>query len=139
MGRPALIHKSPADLAVPPNLADYAATCRAFSWDAARREMAGLPGGGLNIAFEAVDHHAQGPLAGHVAFRFLGSQAQRDISFSELSVLTNRFANVLKTLGVQRGERVFGSCTQRCWEASRTAAWFRHCSPPSAPNRWPRA
>ncbi|QDL37841.1 acetate--CoA ligase [Rhodoferax sediminis] len=107
MGRPAIIHKTAADLAVPPHLADYAATCRAFSWDAARRELAGLPGGGLNIAFEAVDRHAQGARADHVAFRFLGSQAQRDISYRELSRLTNRFANVLKTLGVQRGERVF--------------------------------
>ncbi|MEP6589352.1 MAG: AMP-binding protein [Polaromonas sp.] len=92
MGRPAIIHKSPADLAVPPNLADYAAACHAFSWDAARRELAGLPGGGLNIAHEAVDRHAQG---------------QHDISYRELSRLTNRFANVLKTLGIQRGERVF--------------------------------
>jgi acetyl-CoA synthetase len=107
MGRPAIIHKHPADLAVPPNLADYAATCRAFSWDAARLELVGLPGGGLNIAQEAVDRHAQGPLADHVAFRFLGSQGTHDISYRELSRLTNRFANVLKTLGIQRGERVF--------------------------------
>jgi acetyl-CoA synthetase len=107
MGRPAIIHKRPADLAVPPHLADYAATCRTFSWEAARRELAGLPGGGLNIAHEAVDRHAQGPRADHVAFRFLGSQSPHDISYRELSRLTNRFANVLKTLGVGRGERVF--------------------------------
>ena len=107
MGRPAIIHKSPADLTVPPNLADHGAACRAFSWDAARRELEGLPGGGLNIAFEAVDRHAQGPRADHVAFRFLGSQGQHDISYRDLSRLTNRFANVLKALGIQRGERVF--------------------------------
>jgi acetyl-CoA synthetase len=107
MGRPAIIHKTPADLAMPPNLADYTATRHTFSWNEARRELAGLPGGGLNIAFEAVDRHAQGPHADHVAFRFLGSQGQHDISYRELSLLTNRFANVLKTLGVGRGERVF--------------------------------
>jgi acetyl-CoA synthetase len=107
MGRPAIIHKLPADLALPPNLADYAATCRAFSWDEARRELAGLPGGGLNIAHEAVDRHAKGALADHVAFRFLGSQGQHDIRYGELARLTNRFANVLRALGVQRGERVF--------------------------------
>ncbi len=107
MRRPAIIHKRPADWTVPPNLVDYAATCAHFSWDAARRELAGLPGGGLNIAHEAVDRHAQGPRADHVAFRFLGSQRQRDITYHALARLTNRFANVLKTLGVQRGERVF--------------------------------
>ncbi len=48
MGRPAIIHKHPADLALPPNLANYAATCRAFYRDAARHEPAGRPGSGLN-------------------------------------------------------------------------------------------
>ncbi|MFZ3221156.1 MAG: acetate--CoA ligase [Rhodoferax sp.] len=107
MRRPAIIHKHPADWTVPPNLVDHATTCSHFSWDAARRELTGLPGGGLNMAFEAVDRHAKGPLANHVAFRFLGSQEQRDITYDALAHLTNRFANVLKTLGVQRGERVF--------------------------------
>lgn len=46
MGRPAIIHKHPADLALRPKRADYATTCRAFSWDAARPEPAGRPGGG---------------------------------------------------------------------------------------------
>jgi len=38
-------------LRVRPNLSDYARARREFSWAAARRELAGLPGGrGLNIA-----------------------------------------------------------------------------------------
>ena len=32
--------------------------CRDFRWDDARRQLAGLPQGGLNIAFEAVERHA---------------------------------------------------------------------------------
>ena len=36
-----------------PNLADYAATRAEFSWEQARAALRGLPGGGLNIAFEA--------------------------------------------------------------------------------------
>ncbi|MBS0552098.1 MAG: acetate--CoA ligase, partial [Proteobacteria bacterium] len=107
MQRSAIIHKTAADLPVPPNLADYAATCADFSWDAARAELAGLPGGGLNIAHEAVERHVQGPLRDRTAFRFLGEASVRDLSFGELSQLTSRFANVLQTLGVRRGERVF--------------------------------
>lgn len=42
-----------------------------------------------------------------MALRFLGRQGPQDLSYRELSRLTNRFANVLKTLVVQRGERVF--------------------------------
>ena len=107
MPRPPRIRKQLADLAVAPNLRDYAAECKTFTWNAARRALEGLPGGGLNIAHEAVDRHARGPRADHVAFRFLGVQSQRDISYAELARLTSRFANVLTALGVGRGARVF--------------------------------
>ena len=107
MHRPSIIHKTPADLAVRPYLVDYAAACREFSWDAARHELVGLPGGGLNIAYEAVERHALGERRDHVAFRFVGSRGERDISYAELSRLTNRFANLLQGLGVERGQRIF--------------------------------
>jgi acetyl-CoA synthetase len=107
MDRPSIIRKTAADLRVPPNLSDYAATCATFDWDAVRAELAGLPGGGLNIAHEAVERHACGPLHDKVAFRFLGTHSSRDIRYGELSRLTNRFANVLKALGVGKGERLF--------------------------------
>jgi acetyl-CoA synthetase len=107
MQRPAIIRKRVADLAVPPNLTDYRATCAAFSWGVARRELAGLPGGGLNIAHEAVERHAVGARRDHVALRFLGPQDVRELSYGELSRLTGRFANVLRALGVGRGERLF--------------------------------
>ncbi|MBK7135640.1 MAG: acetate--CoA ligase [Rhodocyclales bacterium] len=107
MNRPTIICKAAADLRLPPNLADYAATRAAFSWEAVHAELAGLPGGGLNIAHEAVERHAGGRLRDKVAFRFLGASASHNITYGELSRLTNRFANVLKTLGVAKGERLF--------------------------------
>ncbi len=107
MDRPTIIRKTAADLRLPPNLTDYAATRAAFSWDAVRAELAGLPGGGLNIAHETVERHAQGTCRDKIAFRFLGANTSRDIRYGELSRLTNRFANVLKMLGVGKGERLF--------------------------------
>ena len=107
MERPSIIRKTVADLTVTPNLVDYAAVRAAFSWSAARGELAGLPGGGLNIAYEAVERHALGARRDHVAFRFLGDAEPRDLTFGELSLLSNRFANVLRELGVAKGERLF--------------------------------
>jgi acetyl-CoA synthetase len=106
---PQRIVKPRTALRVPPNLADYETTRAAFSWEAARRELDGLPGGaGLNIAHEAVTRHAAGAQAGHVALRCVGRQGPvRDISYAELEGLTNRFANALAGLGVAVGERVF--------------------------------
>lgn len=103
-----VIHKTSADLRVEPNLLDYEKTRKTFTWEAAQAELAGLPGGGLNIAWEAVERHAAGVLRDKVALRFLSATAPpRNLNYGDLSRLTNRFANVLKKLGVAKGERLF--------------------------------
>jgi acetyl-CoA synthetase len=108
MEREAVIRKTPHDLRVPPNLSDYAAQCQAFSWATARQALAGLPGGGLNIGFEAVDRHAAGALRDQVALRFVARGAPAlALSYAELARQTNRFANVLQGLGVGKGDRLF--------------------------------
>lgn len=107
MDRPSIIRKMLIDRPVKTQLADYYAMCKSFSWSATRRELAGLPDGGLNIAYEAVDRQARGPRADHVALRFLGQWGRLDISYRQLSHLTNRFANVLLALGVGAGTRLF--------------------------------
>jgi acetyl-CoA synthetase len=106
-GYPALQKPSGARAAA--NMADYGRARAEFSWDAARRELDGLPGGaGLNIAHEAVDRHAAGPHAGHLAIRWLGRNGEvRNYTYADLRLLTNRFANLLGALGVGKGDRVF--------------------------------
>ena len=76
--RLAVLGKHPGAHELPPNLVDYDAERSAFSWARAREALAGLPGGGgLNIAFEAVDRHAAGSLADHVALRYLARDGRR--------------------------------------------------------------
>jgi len=53
----------------PPNMVDYEETRAQFSWAAARAELEVLPGGGLNIAHEAVDRHLGGEIAQKTALR----------------------------------------------------------------------
>ncbi len=90
------------------NLGDYQRTCAEFSWSRARQELDGLPGGGLNIAYEAVDRHAAGPLARAVALRCIGRHGDvTDYTYRDLRDATNRFANVLRGLGTGKGDRVF--------------------------------
>ena len=103
------IKKSPSSWRIQPNLVDYQQTCADFSWDKVRQELDGLPDGrGLNIAHEAVDRHAAGAGQSQVALRWLGKDGQvKDFTYGDLKAQSNRFANVLKTLGVGKGERVF--------------------------------
>jgi acetyl-CoA synthetase len=90
------------------NLGDYATARAAFSWAAARAQLDGLPGGGLNIAHEAVDRHVRKGRGDRLALRWLGKDgAVVDLTYGALKDATNRFANVLAGLGVHRGDRVF--------------------------------
>ena len=90
------------------NLVDYQAACRGFSWATAAAALDGLPTGGLNLGYEAVDRHARGPRAQLCALRWLGKDgSRRDLSYAELSALSDRFARVLHGLGVGPGDRVF--------------------------------
>ncbi|GAB3979416.1 acetate--CoA ligase [Actinoallomurus acanthiterrae] len=93
---------------VRPNLLDYDTVRREFSWEQARAELSGLPGGrGLNIAHEAVDRHAAGHGA-DVALRCVGRHGKvTESTYEDLRRATNRFANLLRGLGVGRGDRVF--------------------------------
>jgi len=91
-----------------PNLESYEAARASFSWESARAQLAGVPGGGLNIAYESVDRHADGARAQRIALRWLGrDDRRREFTYAELRAMTNRFANVLTGLGVKAGERVF--------------------------------
>jgi acetyl-CoA synthetase len=103
------IRKSAANGRVTPNLANYARGRAEFSWRGARAALDGLPGGrGLNIAHEAVDRHLAHGRGEHVALRWLGKGGDTvDYTYAGLAELTSRFANVLRSLGVGPGERVY--------------------------------
>ena len=103
------IVKPRGHVATPPNLLDYHQVCHEFTWAAARRLLSGLPNGqGLNIAHEAIDRHADGPLANRHALRWIGrTGSHRNLSYRDLKLETNRFANALLGLGAREGDRVF--------------------------------
>ena len=102
------IQKRPEDYAGA-NLVDLDEYTRTFSWTEARcRLLDGLPGGGLNIAHEAIDRHVNAGRGGKLALRWIGrDDIIRDFTYAALGAAVNRFANVLKQSGIGKGERVF--------------------------------
>ncbi len=102
------IKKVPDDWSVPPNLKNYEQSYSEFSWDFILQELDGLPNGaGINIAHEAIDRHAAGPKKDKLALRWLGKDGGiLDFTYGDLKEQTNRFANLIRALGVGKGDRV---------------------------------
>jgi len=64
-------------------------------------------GGKLNLSHNCVDRHAKGARKDKVALLWEGEPGEvRRLTFAELHVEVQKFANVLKSLGVKKGDRV---------------------------------
>ena len=78
-----------------PNIGDYRKTYDAFSWDTPER---------FNFGRDVVDRWAE---ENRSAVVWLGTGGEeRRLSFRDVSVASNRFANAARELGVRRGDRV---------------------------------
>jgi acetyl-CoA synthetase len=73
-------------------------------------------GGKLNLSHNCVDRHAAGALKDKVALLWEGETGEvRRITYAELHDQVQKFANVLKSLGVKKGDRVaiyMGMCPE---------------------------
>ncbi len=64
-------------------------------------------GGTLNVSYNCVDRHLSTHRRDKTAIVFEGEPGDtRSLTYAELSVEVNRFANVLKKLGINKGDRV---------------------------------
>ena len=96
------------EIRVKPNLFDYDDSVSNFSWQEMQKELNGLPNGGLNLAYEAIDRHVDGGKGSKVAMYWEGTGGEEEkYTFSDMKGLTNKFANVLSGLGVNKGDRAF--------------------------------
>jgi len=95
------------ELPFQPNLTDYEGVCENFSWKDMEKELDWLDGS-LNAAYECIDRHVKTRRRDKVALYWEGKDGTTEkYTFAELKEQTDRFANVLRSLGVQKGDRVF--------------------------------
>jgi acetyl-CoA synthetase len=105
----ATINKPPVDqFPVRPNLDDYDRIRSQFVYPDVIRELDGLPGGGLNIAHESLDRHVAKGRGDHLCWLWEGKDgAQERYTYADAARMSNRFANMLGALGIEKGDRVF--------------------------------
>src|SRR5579875_1105292 len=64
-------------------------------------------GGKTNLSYNCVDRHALGARAGKTALIWEGEPGEvRRLTFAELHIEVQRFANALKALGIKKGDRI---------------------------------
>lgn len=88
------------------NLENYDEARQTFRWESVHSQFSWAGTGKVNIAYEAIDRNAGGPRKNKPALIFTNGKREETYSFDDLRRLSNRFANLLRGLGVERGERV---------------------------------
>jgi len=96
-----------APVATNPNMKNYEETCDTFSFEEAEKFFSWHTTGKVNMAYEAIDRHVESGKGDKIALLYSDAVRDESYTFAELSKRSNRFANVLRKLGVQKGDRVF--------------------------------
>lgn len=89
------------------NLMDYEAARNSFSWADVEKQFSFSDTGNLNMAYEAIDRHAEGDRKNKVALYYSDSSRDEQYTFLDMKKKSNQAANVMKKIGVQKGDRVF--------------------------------
>lgn len=90
------------------NLQDYDSFRKNFSWEQIRKSFSWYQSGKVNMAYEALDRHAEDPEKKEkTALIYSAPNREETFTFTELSKWSNKFANVLKKYEVNKGDRVF--------------------------------
>ena len=98
----------PNALTVFPNLPSVDEARNGFHWEDLYSELDWLPGGYLNKAHECIDRHCKGQRADKIALIWEGKNGEEEhYTFAQMRDESNKFANVLTTLGITKGDRVF--------------------------------
>ena len=89
------------------NLQNHEERYISFDWKEVEKEFTWHSTGNVNMAFEAIDRHALGWRKNKVALYYEDDFREEKYTFQDLMLLSNKFGNVLRKLGIKKGDRVF--------------------------------
>ncbi|MBP1996487.1 acetate--CoA ligase [Paenibacillus eucommiae] len=90
-----------------PNMKSYEDARENFNWEDVERNFSWYETGKVNMAYEAIDRHADSLRKDKIALYYSDNQREEAITFAQMKEKSNQFGNVLRKLGVGKGERVF--------------------------------
>jgi acetyl-CoA synthetase len=90
------------------NLESYENASESFDWKEVEKEFSWHETGRLNLAYEAIDRHAESFRKNKVALYYRDPERDEKYTFTDMKKLSNKAGNVLKQYGdVEKGDRVF--------------------------------
>lgn len=89
------------------NMPDYETAYADFSWKEVEKSFTWHQTGKVNMAHEAIDRHAATWRKNKVALYYSDQQRDEKYTFQDMKFLSNQFGNVLRSIGIEKGERVF--------------------------------
>ena len=90
------------------NLTNYEDTYSQFDWKETEKVFSWYETGRVNLAYEAIDRHAEGFRKNKVALYYHDGVRNEKYTFKEMKEKSNKAGNVLRTFGnVKKGDRVF--------------------------------
>ncbi|AEP30966.1 acetate--CoA ligase [Brumicola nitratireducens] len=88
----------------PANMLSYQHSYDNFKWHKAKAMIRGYKGG-INMGYEAADRHVDDGFGSQEALIFLDQKKTRKaLSYTQLQQMSNRFANLLKSVNVEKGD-----------------------------------
>ncbi len=89
------------------NLPEYEKAVKEFDWSSVEQVFSWSKTGKLNLAYEAIDRHAEGDKADKVALYYSDAKRDEQYTYAQMKALSNKAGNVLRDIGVKKGDRVF--------------------------------
>ncbi|TBL78296.1 acetate--CoA ligase [Paenibacillus thalictri] len=94
-------------VAATPNMKSYEEERAGFQWADVEKQFSWVSTGNVNMAYEAIDRHADSDLRDKVALYYSDDRRDEQYTFLDMKLNSNKFGNVLRKLGVGKGERMF--------------------------------
>lgn len=94
-------------VATNPNMSNYEETYANFDWKEVEKHFTWYETGKVNMAYEAIDRHAESSRKDKIALYYSDDVRDEQYTFADMKKKSNQFGNVLRKLGVQKGDRVF--------------------------------
>ena len=89
------------------NMSNYEESYANFDWQSVEQSFSWSQTGKLNIAYEAIDRHVAQGRGNKAALYYSDPVRDEQYTFAEMKRESDKFGNVLRKLGIVKGDRVF--------------------------------